>query len=157
MGQPGCATGTPGRVKTGEERHHATCDPCLLMPGDMHIFRLPDMTENSLADALSEAEGGVILTIEVSAGAKKERFPAGYNEWRRSIQCHVQAPPVEGKANRAVIRCISAATGIPKRDISLLSGATSSVKRIMVTGISRDELLARLSPDSCRDSRKNID
>ncbi|KQC04043.1 MAG: hypothetical protein APR53_00305 [Methanoculleus sp. SDB] len=104
------------------------------------------MTDNSLADALSEAERGVILTVEVSAGAKKEQFPAGYNEWRRSIQCHVRAPPIGGKANTAVIRCVSAATGIPKRDISIVSGATSPVKRILITGISRADLLARLSP-----------
>ena len=59
-----------------------------------------------MADVLLEDRKGTILLIEVTAGAKSDLFPAGYNEWRNAIGCRVTAPAVHGKANKAVIGII---------------------------------------------------
>ncbi|MDD4137345.1 MAG: DUF167 domain-containing protein [Methanoregula sp.] len=99
----------------------------------------------AIADALFEDRHGVVIAIEVTAGAKTNAFPAGYNEWRKMIGCRVSAPAVGGKANRAVIVLVAEKLGLPAASVSILSGSTASQKRILVAGITRDELLTRLA------------
>ncbi len=47
-------------------------------------------------------------------------------------QARVQAPPVDGKANEAVIRLLSDHFGVPKSRITLVSGETSRLKTFEV-------------------------
>ena len=114
------------------------------MPGYISLYwigdRMPDIT-----DALFEDRHGVVIAIEVTAGAKTSAFPAGYNEWRKQIGCRVTVPPVEGRANKAVIALVAKSLGIPASSVSILSGSTASQKRILITGMTRMELLGLLS------------
>jgi uncharacterized protein (TIGR00251 family) len=96
------------------------------------------------ADALSEDSRGTIISLEVSAGAKNEVFPDGYNEWRKTIGCRVTAPAIEGRANKAVLGVVAKSLGVPVSSISLETGATSSQKRVLVRGISKRDVLSRL-------------
>jgi uncharacterized protein YggU (UPF0235/DUF167 family) len=41
---------------------------------------------------------------------------------------------VEGKATEAVIRLLAAQLGVPRSEVTLLSGATSRVKRFRIDG-----------------------
>ena len=97
-----------------------------------------------LSPAVTEERQGVVIAIEVTAGAKENTFPAGYNEWRKSIGCRVSAPALEGRANRAVIRIVAEALGLPASSVSILSGTASSQKRVLVTGLGREQVLGRL-------------
>jgi uncharacterized protein len=97
-----------------------------------------------LADALFEDRHGTQIAIEVSAGAKTEGFPAGYNEWRNTIGCRVSAPALEGRANKAVIALVSRKLNVPASSVSIHAGATSSLKKVLVTGMSRAEILSLL-------------
>jgi hypothetical protein len=99
---------------------------------------------SDLADALSEDNRGTIISLEVTAGAKSELFPAGYNEWRKAIGCRVTAPALEGRANKAVLVSISKSLDVPVSSVSLESGVTSSQKRVLVKGISKKDVLERL-------------
>ena len=97
-----------------------------------------------IADAVSENRNGVILAIEVTAGAKKNLFPDGYNAWRKTIGCRVSAEAVEGKANRAIIRLVSEILDVPASSISIQAGAVSSQKKLLITGPSRQDVMDRL-------------
>ena len=97
-----------------------------------------------LSGAVSETSGGIVITLEVTAGAKAELFPAGFREWRKAIGCRVSSPAVEGRANRAVLALIAEKLGVPAATVSIVSGASASQKRVLVAGISRQDLLARL-------------
>lgn len=90
--------------------------------------------------------GVVIIAIEVTAGAKEAVFPYGYNEWRHTIGCRVTAPALEGRANKAVILLVAGKLGVPGSSVSIVSGAVSSQKRVLVTGMSRLQVLDRLGP-----------
>jgi hypothetical protein len=145
MGQPGCATGKkPGKgLNTGEERQHATGDPCALLPGNI-LFTVILLAD--ISGAVSEERHGVVIAIEVTAGAKDAVFPFGYNEWRKSIGCRVTAPAREGRANKAIIKLVAGTLGIPVSSVSIATGSTSSQKRVLVADISRQQVLDRLNP-----------
>ena len=97
-----------------------------------------------ISGAVSEERQGIVIALEVTAGTKEASFPAGYNEWRRSIGCRVPAPAIEGRANKAIIRLVAEKLGVPASGVSILSGAVSSHKRVLVTGIGRQQVLDRL-------------
>jgi len=101
---------------------------------------MPDISE-----ALVEDRHGVLITIEVTAGARTEAFPAGYNEWRKAIGCRVSAPALDGKANKAVLHLIAGALHIPLSSLSIRSGAASTQKRVLAAGSKKEEILARLT------------
>ncbi|HUH79647.1 MAG TPA: DUF167 family protein [Methanoregula sp.] len=96
------------------------------------------------ADAFSEDRSGTVVAIEVSAGAKTSAFPAGYNAWRKALVCRVTAPAIEGRANQAISRLVARALGVPVSSVVIVSGTGSSRKRVLVTGLTREEALARL-------------
>ena len=98
------------------------------------------------ADALFEDPHGTRIALEVTAGAKTGTFPFGYNEWRKSIGCRVTAPALEGRANKAVIALVSGTLGVPASSVSIHSGATSSQKKVFVTGMAKEAVLERLRP-----------
>jgi len=95
-------------------------------------------------DALFPDKNGTLIAIEVSAGAKSDFFPSGYNPWRKAIGCRVAAPATEGKANRAIIALVSAVLGVPRSSVSIVAGQTSSVKKILVIGLTPDQVAGRL-------------
>jgi hypothetical protein len=103
------------------------------------VIRLPD-----ISGAVSEERQGVVISLEVTAGAKVAVFPSGYNEWRRSIGCRVSAPALEGRANKAVIRLVAEKLDVPASSVSIASGSTSSQKRVLVGGMSREQVLNHL-------------
>lgn len=99
---------------------------------------------STMADALFDDRDGTVIAIEVSAGAKLALFPAGYNEWRKAIGCRVTAPAVDGRANKAVIGLISATIGVPVSAVSLVSGLTTSQKRVRIAGVTSAQLARQL-------------
>ena len=97
-----------------------------------------------IADALLEDRYGTIIALEVSAHAKTSEFPAGYNRWRKTIGCRVTDPAFEGRANQAVVSLVSETLGVPASQVSIHSGATSPQKRVLVEGMNKKDLLARI-------------
>jgi uncharacterized protein YggU (UPF0235/DUF167 family) len=59
------------------------------------------------------------------------------------LKCRVRAVPENGKANTALIALLAATLGVPKSTISIVSGATSRLKRVEIAGNS-PTLIARL-------------
>lgn len=92
-----------------------------------------------------QTDNGAVLTIEVSPGAKRAVFPSGYNTWRKALGCSVRAPAQEGKANREVIAIIAERLEISRRYVRILSGETSSIKRILIEGVDPAELIRLLT------------
>ena|SRR5208337_792771 len=140
MGQPGCATGIARLrvLSTGEGRQQPLVIRVRLsratLPSTKGVFM------STMADALFDDHDGTLLAIEVSAGAKSNLFPAGYNEWRKAIGCRVAAPAVDGKANKAVIGIISTTIGVPASAVSIVSGLTSSQKKVKIAGVTKAQL-----------------
>jgi uncharacterized protein len=94
-----------------------------------------------ISDACTDAKNGVIVTIDVSAGSSMDLFPAGYNSWRKALIIRTKAPAVQGRANKAILCLIAQQLQMKETSLSLISGHTSSVKRICISGISKNDLI----------------
>ncbi|HSG88358.1 MAG TPA: DUF167 family protein [Pseudomonadales bacterium] len=71
----------------------------------------------------------LLLDCHVVPGAAHSAF-AGLHDGRVRIRLH--ARPVEGAANRELIRFLAEAFGVPKRQVSLVAGASSRRKRVRI-------------------------
>lgn len=58
------------------------------------------------------------------------------------LRIRLNAPPVEGKANEALVRFLAKALGVPKNRITLVAGEKGRNKIVRVDGITREALLA---------------
>ena len=62
-----------------------------------------------------------------------------------ALKVAVTAPPVENQANDALLRLLAKQLRVPRRDLSIIAGATSRNKILHIAGEPR-ELMARLAP-----------
>ncbi len=97
-----------------------------------------DITD--ISRAITKSKDGTIITIDLTPASSTDLFPAGYNPWRQAVTCKTKAPAISGKANKAIISLIADSLHINETKISLISGQTSSKKRIFISGIGKEEL-----------------
>jgi uncharacterized protein (TIGR00251 family) len=91
-----------------------------------------------------EARTGVcILSLYCQPGAKSTEVQ-GEHDGRLKIR--LSAPPVDGKANEALIQYLSKVLQVKRADIELLSGDASRSKRIKVLGIDHQRVQQLLCP-----------
>ena len=57
-----------------------------------------------------------------------------------AVKIRLQAPPVEGKANSALLDFLAETLDLPVRQVELLSGETGRNKTILVRGKTEDEV-----------------
>lgn len=83
----------------------------------------------------------VTLRVRVTPRAGRDAL-AG---WQNGVlRIRLAAPPVDGKANAALVRFLAKTLAIPARDVRIISGDTAREKRLMITGLSEAEVRARL-------------
>lgn len=66
------------------------------------------------------------------------------------IRMRLHAPPIDGKANEALLRFVADRLNLPKNAVELIAGHTARRKIVEVSDASRDtvELIAALLPSS---------
>ncbi len=89
------------------------------------------------------ADGRITLTLHIQPGAKKTEFAGLHGD---ALKIRLAAPPVDGKANDALIKFVAETLKLPKSAVNLKSGQTSRRKVLEVSGSTR-EALARLVSD----------
>ncbi len=60
------------------------------------------------------------------------------------VRIQLTAPPVEGAANQALVRFLSSVLRVATRDVEIVSGQTARKKVVSVSGLSPEEVEARL-------------
>ena len=66
------------------------------------------------------------------------------------VKVRVCAPPVEGAANKAVVKLVAEAAGIRPRQVEIVSGHRGRTKRLRVEGMGLEELVERLKGGGSR-------
>lgn len=82
--------------------------------------------------SLEQRADGVVIPLRIRAGSRRTGVVGVHNG---AVRVDVTAAPEKGKANRAVIEVLSAAFGVAKSRIAVVSGETSPQKRVLVSGI----------------------
>lgn len=89
---------------------------------------------------IRETKDGVLIKIYVQPKAKKNEIE-GIDEWRGRLKVKIKAPPVEGKANREVVKFFSKLFG---REVVIIRGETSREKELLIRGAGKEDIMERL-------------
>ena len=92
---------------------------------------------------LTAKQDGVLIRLHVQPGAKRSEVVGRYGD---ALKVRIQAPPVDGKANLAVIEFLAKALKVPKKNVGLVSGETSRSKSFFVSGVSIAAVTEKLGP-----------
>jgi uncharacterized protein len=91
---------------------------------------------------VKEIAGGATFAVKVHPRARKNAITGVVGD---ALKLALTAPPVDGKANRAVIEFFADLFAIPRSSVTIASGETSRNKVVRVSGLSRTVVEQRLS------------
>lgn len=72
---------------------------------------------------------GCVILIHVQPGARKTEIVGEYGD---ALKIRLAAPPVDGKANEALLAYLAERLGVGRRAVELRSGASSRRKTVAV-------------------------
>jgi uncharacterized protein (TIGR00251 family) len=87
----------------------------------------------------------VVFQVRVQPRAGREEV-AG--ETDGVLKVRLQAPAIEGRANEALIAFLSRVLKRPKAAVRISSGERSRLKRVEVTGVTRNDILGLLTQEA---------
>jgi len=95
---------------------------------------------------LREAKGGVTLAVRAQPGAKKTAIAGVYGEGAAAqLKIAVHAPPIEGRANAALIAFLAETFGVAKNAVELTTGELSRSKVFLLRGVMLGKAQAALA------------
>jgi uncharacterized protein (TIGR00251 family) len=95
---------------------------------------------------ISISEGGIRLAVRVTPRAKKSGVTGTtiMADGRPALSIRLAAPPVDGSANKALIAFLAKQFGVPRSAVRIVSGETSRLKMVEVTGVTAEQVSRRL-------------
>jgi hypothetical protein len=95
---------------------------------------------------LRATAAGVTLAVRAQPGAKKSEIVGVYGEGATAqLKIAVQAPPIEGRANSALIAFLSKTFGVAKNKIEIVSGELSRSKVFLLRELTVEKAQSKLS------------
>ena len=90
---------------------------------------------------ITGTEDGVTFAVRVVPRASKNETVGVHGD---TLKVRLTAPPVEGRANEALIALLAKRLGVRKSQVEIVAGATSRRKMIRVFGLSDWDVGERL-------------
>ena len=91
---------------------------------------------------LQPTSEGLTLRVRVQPRSSKAGITGIQGD---CLKVCVNAPAVEGAANKACRDAIAKALGIPKSRVEIVSGLKSREKRMLLKGAKKEEILSRIA------------
>ncbi len=88
------------------------------------------------------------LTVRVTPRASRDELLGFQGE---VLRVRVKAPPVEGRANEALLRLLAKVLGVPRSSLAIVRGQTSREKIVAVDGLEAAEVRRRIESGGSRD------
>jgi len=92
-----------------------------------------------------------LLRVHVVPGARRAGVTGLHGD---ALRVRVTAPPVEGAANRELLRLLARLLGVRSADLALEAGARGREKRVRVRGLAAETVRERLVPALSVDGAK---
>jgi uncharacterized protein len=77
----------------------------------------------------SGADGSITLELHCQPGAKRTEIVGTHGS---ALKIRLAAPPVEGRANEALIAFLAASFGVPRRNVTLIRGEAGRAKKVRI-------------------------
>lgn len=84
-------------------------------------------------------EGAVRFSVRVQPRASRTGVEGLHGD---ALKVRVNAPPVDGAANEAVVEVLAEALGVPRRAVRIVAGDSSRTKVVEVDGVSAEAVQA---------------
>jgi uncharacterized protein (TIGR00251 family) len=82
-------------------------------------------------------EASVTLKVRLQPRASRDGIDGLHGD---ALKVKVTAPPLEGRANKAVKKLLAEQLGLPPSQIEIIAGERSREKLLRISGISRAEM-----------------
>ena len=89
----------------------------------------------------TDGAGNVLLKLRVHPGAKRSAVNGIFGD---ALKIDLQAPPVDGKANSALLKFLAGELRLPKASLSIKSGECSRDKVIAISGTTENNIISIL-------------
>jgi len=93
---------------------------------------------------IRKVDGGLIFSVKIVPGSSRTSL-CGFLDGMVKIK--ISAPPEKGKANQSLVDFLAKKLGVKRKDVHIISGQTSPVKSVEISGISVEMLAAKLGLD----------
>ena len=132
----------PGPVRAGQRAEGQLCWRHLRIGNhcDAHGSEARP-SRGEAASWISVSGSGVVIAVHVSPGAPANGVAGLHGD---ALKIRVHASPVEGRANRELVRFLAERLDVPRASLAITSGETGRRKRILVGGLSESEVRERL-------------
>jgi len=80
---------------------------------------------------ITKTAAGATFRVKVQPGASKNEIVGVQQD---ALKIRISAPPVEGKANKMLIKFLAKQLAVKRTQVEIISGHTSRVKTIRVIG-----------------------
>lgn len=102
---------------------------------DSHLWNsTPGCAATTGMIPVHESAKGVTFAVKVHPRARKNAITGIVGD---ALKLALTAPPVEGKANQAVIEFFAELFAIPRSSVTIASGETSRSKIVRIAGLSK--------------------
>lgn len=100
------------------------------------------VAESVAVPEIREISGGCLLSMRVTPRASKTEI---LDVVEGRLRVRLQAPPVDGAANKALAEFLAKALSLPKSAVTVERGETGREKTLRIAGVSRTALLGKLA------------
>lgn len=101
--------------------------------------------------SLTDTAEGLILSVKVVPGSSRTCLAGTIGSM---LKIRVAAAPEKGKANECLIEYLAEQLGIRKNAVEILSGQTSPIKQIRISGI-KSEAIRKMLEAECFRKKEN--
>ena len=92
-------------------------------------------------DALRVDVRGTVVRVAVHVQPRASRSEI-IGQHGAALKVRLQAPPVDGAANEALVHLLADSLGVSRRSVRVVAGATSRTKTVEVDGTTEDAVRA---------------
>jgi uncharacterized protein (TIGR00251 family) len=91
----------------------------------------------------TQKEDAVIFSVRVVPRASKSEIVGEHNG---ALKVRIASPPVDGAANEELIKFLAKSFGVPRNAVEIVSGHSSRLKKVTITGASFEKTALILQP-----------
>ena len=90
---------------------------------------------------IAATKTGVMLAVHACPRAAQDQVQGLHGD---AVKIRLRSPPVDGKANDALIAFLSQLLDVPARDLVIVAGHSARRKRVAIAGVTEAAVRARL-------------